>query len=138
MSRIGWIAVGVVTVAVGAIGVLSASSEPYVESMPNCPERWNISADWGPNDEGYGTPIEAAEEVRQAIVAGGGRENGRAVEELVSLDELTFYIPIPDTAKEDADGLIRVEEAPKGGYLATSVSFCAGTVPDPFPWGLEG
>ncbi len=137
IKTLKWSLMIVIVLVSGVVFAGSASSEPRIDTMPNCPERWNGAGSFGPGQEGFDTPAEAAEDLRQAIIEGGGRGNGLAVEPLVELDEVTFYFPIVDTPEEDADGLIRIEGAPGGGYLVASVSFCAGTLPQPFLWGLE-
>ncbi|MGH8913960.1 MAG: hypothetical protein ACRDZM_05515, partial [Acidimicrobiia bacterium] len=77
------------------------------------------------------------DEVRQAVIDGGGRPDGATIERLVQLDDTTFYMPVPATPEEDADWLIEISPAPRGGFLATHAVFCPDTVPDPLPWGLE-
>jgi len=130
-------AVLIVGLGVGVGFASSALSDEVVATMPNCAERWNVSRLIDPSELGYETAAEAAEEVRQAIVDGGGRPDGRRLEALSQLDENTFYIPVAETPELDADALIEVTAVPAGGFLATNAVFCAGSIPEPFPWGLE-
>lgn len=121
-------------VAVGQI----ARSEPAVESIPNCAYQEVIYATV--EGSGYNTPEAAAAVVVQAIVDGGGRPDGTEVGDLSVLgeDPLSFYLPDLSTGDEDDGyGLIVVADAPEGGYLAAQARFCQGSIPIPFPWGLE-
>jgi hypothetical protein len=109
MNTLKWLLMSVIVLAGVVAFAGSASSEPRIDTMPNCPERWNGTGSFGPGQKAFDTPAEAAEDVRQAIIEGGGRGNGLVVESLVALDELTFSFPIVDTPEVDADGVITVE-----------------------------
>jgi hypothetical protein len=126
---LAWIAV-----AATACGPTAIAEQP-VSSIPNCAEQEHIAATL--DGRSHATVEAAAEEVRQAIIDGGGRPDGLPVEELVQLDALRFYLPISSTPAEDGDGLIEVAELTEGRFQVDHAAFCAGTIPDPFPWGLE-
>jgi hypothetical protein len=115
-----------------------ARSEPAVDTVPNCAYQEVIFATV--EGSGYDTPEAAAAEVVQAIVDGGGRPDGTQIGDLSAMghDALTFYLPELSTRDQtDGYGLIVVAEAPEGGYLPAQARFCQGSIPTPFPWGLE-
>jgi hypothetical protein len=112
----------------------TAIAEQPVSSIPNCTELSVAQSLRSGDEKGYATPLEAAEEVRQAIIDGGGRPDGSPVEDLVQLDELRFYLPIPLTPAADGDVLIDVEELSWGGFLAIRVTACPEAIPEPFLW----
>jgi hypothetical protein len=139
VKRIYLVGAGITTglIAAVAFGQI-ARSEPVVETIPNCAYQEVIYATV--EGSGYDTPEAAAAEVVRAIVDGGGRPDGTQIGDLSVLggDALTFYLPDLRTPNDDDGyGLIVVEEAPEGGYLAAQARFCQGSIPVPFPWGLE-
>lgn len=134
MMRLNLLFVGFAVVAT-ACGS-NTTEEPPVSSIPNCSRQEVIQSELS-DEPGYSTPEEAAEVVRQAIIDGGGRPDGKAVPELLEFGYLSFYLPIVDTPARDGDGVIVVMANPGGGFLANRAMFCQGTIPQPFPWGLE-
>jgi hypothetical protein len=140
VKRIYLVAAGIITGLVGAVLLgQSARSEQAVTAIPSCAYQEVIYATGdGP---GYDSPRSAAAEVVDAILDGGGRPDGTDVGDLLEMgdDKLSFYLPDLSTPDEaDGYGLIVVAEAPEGGYLPVQARFCEGSIPNPFPWGLEG
>lgn len=86
------------------------------------------------NAAGYDTPGLAAEEVRQELIAAGIDESEAT---FLVIGERTFLWTRPGTDAPKGRGLVTVEPAPAGGYLAASVAMCEEDIPSGFAWGAE-